>query len=70
VFEGVPMSTPHTGGAQLRRLRALGLDVAVVQERRDIDTVADLAAVAEAHPHLRTAGAWRRWVTSVVAAAS
>ena len=70
VFEGVPMSTAQTGSAQLRRLRALGLDVAVVQERRDIDTVADLAAVAEAHPHLHTAAAWRRWATSAVAAAS
>jgi glycosyltransferase A (GT-A) superfamily protein (DUF2064 family) len=70
VFEGVPMSTPHTGGTQLSRLRALGLDVSVVHERRDIDTVADLAAVAEAHPHLRTAGEWRRWATFAVAAAS
>ena len=64
VFGGVEMSTPHTGDAQLRRLRTLGLDVSVVQERRDIDTVADLAAVADAHPHLHTASAWRRWATS------
>ena len=70
VFGGVEMSAPHTGEAQLRRLRALGLDVSVVQERRDIDTVVDLAAVAEAHPHLHTASAWRRWATSAVAAAS
>ena len=70
VFDCVPMSTPHTGAAQLRRLRALGLDVAVVQERRDIDTFADLATVAEAHPHLRTATAWRRLATPAVAAAS
>jgi len=70
VFGGVEMSTPHTGGAQLRRLRALGLDVSVVQERRDIDTVADLAAAAEVHPHLHTASAWRRLTTPAVAAAS
>jgi hypothetical protein len=70
VFDGVEMSTPHTGRAQLGRLRALGLDVSVVQERRDIDTVADLAAVAEAHPHLRTARAWRRWATSEAAMVS
>ena len=61
VFGGVEMSTPHTGDTQLSRLRALGLAVSVVQEHRDIDTFADLAAVAEAHPHLRTATAWRRW---------
>ena len=70
VFDGVEMSTPHAGGAQLSRLRALGLDVSVVQERRDIDTVADLAAVAEAHPHLHTASTWRRWATSEAAMVS
>jgi glycosyltransferase A (GT-A) superfamily protein (DUF2064 family) len=70
VFSGVEMSTPYTGDAQLRRLRALGLDVSVVQEHRDVDAVADLAAVAEAHPHLRTAAAWRRWATSEVAMVS
>ena len=70
VFGGVEMSTPRTGGAQLGRLRALGLDVSVVQERRDIDTVADLTAVADAHAHLHTAGAWRRWPTSEAAMVS
>jgi glycosyltransferase A (GT-A) superfamily protein (DUF2064 family) len=70
VFDGVEMSTPGTGGAQLGRLRALGLDVSVVQERRDIDKFADLAAVAEAHPHLHTASAWRRLATSEAAMVS
>jgi len=69
VFCGVEMSTPYTGDAQLRRLRALGLAVSVVQEHRDIDTFADLAAVGEAHPHLRTATAWWRWSTPAVAMA-
>lgn len=64
VFSDVEMSTPDTDGAQLDRLRALGLDVEIVHEHRDIDAVADLAAVAEAHPQLRTAAAWRRRVTS------
>ncbi len=67
VFSGVEMSTPHTGDAQLRRLRALGLAVSVAQEHRDIDTFADLAAVAEAHPHLHAANAWRRWTTPALA---
>jgi glycosyltransferase A (GT-A) superfamily protein (DUF2064 family) len=66
VFSGVEMSTPNTGDAQLGRLRALGLAVSVAQEHRDIDTFADLAAVGEAHPHLRTATAWRRWAAPAV----
>jgi hypothetical protein len=70
VFSGVEMSTPHTGDAQLRRLRALGLAVSVAREHRDIDTFADLAAVAEAHPQLHTATAWRRWTTPAVAMVS
>ena len=70
VFSDVEMSTPRTGSAQLSRLRALGLQVAVVQEHRDVDAVADLAAVGETHPQLRTAAAWRRWATSAVAMVS
>ncbi len=56
-FEGVPMSTPVTGAVQRRRLRALGLVVHGAPTHRDIDTVADLAAVASAAPRTRTAAA-------------
>ncbi len=70
VFADVEMGTPHTGASQLRRLRGMGLEVSLVHKRRDIDTVTDLAAVAEAHPGLRTARSWRRWLTSSTAAAA
>jgi len=70
VFTGVPMSTPQTGAAQLDRLRALGTAPHVVHTRRDIDRVADLAAVADHHPLTRTASAWRRWLRSPEALAS
>jgi glycosyltransferase A (GT-A) superfamily protein (DUF2064 family) len=55
VFEGIPMSSARTGRAQEDRLRALGFAVHRARPKRDIDTVEDLAAVAAAHPHLRTA---------------
>jgi glycosyltransferase A (GT-A) superfamily protein (DUF2064 family) len=70
VFGGVPMSTPHTGWAQAERLRALGLHVRFVSPRRDVDTAADLAAVASTIPGSRTAGAWHRWMETWTAAAS
>jgi rSAM/selenodomain-associated transferase 1 len=49
-FEGVPMSTVETGAAQVRRLRALGLRVAALTARRDVDTIADARVVARAFP--------------------
>jgi glycosyltransferase A (GT-A) superfamily protein (DUF2064 family) len=55
IFRGVPMSTPWTGAAQERRLRRLGYEVVAGPVRRDIDTAADLAAVAAAAPFTRTA---------------
>jgi glycosyltransferase A (GT-A) superfamily protein (DUF2064 family) len=55
VFDGIPMSTPVTGAHQQRRLRALGLAVHRAPVRRDIDTAADLAAVAAGAPGTRTA---------------
>jgi uncharacterized protein len=66
VFTGVPMSTPWTGAAQERRLRLLGYHVVLAPVRRDVDTAADLVAVAAAAPTTRTArlaarlGLWRR----------
>jgi glycosyltransferase A (GT-A) superfamily protein (DUF2064 family) len=55
VFDNVPMSTPITGQLQERRLLALGLAVRRAPLRRDIDTAADLAAVAAEAPWTRTA---------------
>lgn len=59
VFEGVPMSTPHTGTAQLRRLRALGLRTAVLSALRDVDTIEDARRVAREAPRTRFALAVR-----------
>lgn len=54
-FRGVPMSTDHTGVDQQSRLRALGLEVAVLPTLVDMDTVDDLPAVVAAGPDTRTA---------------
>jgi rSAM/selenodomain-associated transferase 1 len=59
-FLGVPMSTAHTGRAQLARLRALGLHVALLPARRDVDRIADARAVAELAPTGRFARALAR----------
>jgi glycosyltransferase A (GT-A) superfamily protein (DUF2064 family) len=59
VFRGVPMSTAHTGEAQARRLRSLGLDVIAAPRQRDIDTIDDLFAVAATIPWSRTAAVAR-----------
>lgn len=52
-FQGVPMSTDHTGAAQHQRLLQLGLTVAALPTLRDVDTIDDLIAIAAAHPDLR-----------------
>jgi rSAM/selenodomain-associated transferase 1 len=59
-FLGVPMSTAHTGHTQLARLRALGLRVAPLPVRRDVDCIADARAVAELAPTGRFARALAR----------
>jgi rSAM/selenodomain-associated transferase 1 len=56
-FLGVPMSTARTGRAQLARLRALGLRVALLPARRDVDRIADARAVAALAPGGRFARA-------------
>jgi glycosyltransferase A (GT-A) superfamily protein (DUF2064 family) len=66
-FLGVPMSAPVTGLEQRRRLDRLGLTVADLPALRDIDTVADLRAVAAAFPSLRTSGAAARLLSRVAA---
>lgn len=60
VTAGVPMSTERTGVAQFERLRALGYRIARQPVLRDVDTPADLAAVAAAHPGLRMSRLYQR----------
>jgi rSAM/selenodomain-associated transferase 1 len=64
-FLGVPMSTSSTGSAQRQRLLELGLSVATLPVLRDIDTVADLSAVAAAHGDLRTSRLAARLLSGV-----
>ena len=47
LFDGIPMSTTHTGLAQLRRLHTHGRQVRLLPMARDLDTFDDLQAVAE-----------------------
>ncbi len=47
---GVAMSRPDTGARQLQRLRGAGLMVTMLRTLRDVDTAADVAAVAALAP--------------------
>jgi uncharacterized protein len=58
VFEGVPMSQPTTGAAQLQRMYTLGLTVAVTDTMRDLDTVEDVQQVALDFPDLLLSRWW------------
>ena len=60
VFLGVPMSAPTTGSSQRRRLDDLGLTVADLPVLRDVDTIADVVAVAAEAPGTSFAAAVRR----------
>jgi uncharacterized protein len=64
-FDGVPMSTAHTGARQADRLRSLGLTVTSLPVLRDIDTAADAVAVAAAAPETRTAAVVRSLLAGV-----
>jgi len=55
VFRDVPMSTADTGRVQHDRLVRLGLSVTTARPLRDVDTIADLRAVACDAPATRTA---------------
>jgi hypothetical protein len=57
LFDGVPMSTAHTGAVQAARLGLLGLRCAPLPVLRDVDTVGDALAVAGAAPGSRFAAA-------------
>jgi len=48
LFAGVPMSSTHTGLAQLRRMHACGRQVRLLPMARDLDTIDDLESVARA----------------------
>ena len=50
VFDGVPMSSPRTGRAQLARLGELGLTISLLPELRDVDDFDDAVSVARAAP--------------------
>lgn len=50
LVRGVPMSVPHTGRAQLRRLLDAGLTVGALPPLRDVDTWDDALHVAAAVP--------------------
>jgi glycosyltransferase A (GT-A) superfamily protein (DUF2064 family)/SAM-dependent methyltransferase len=50
LVHGVPMSVPETGRAQLERLHAAELRVAILPELRDVDVAADAHAVAALIP--------------------
>lgn len=59
VFADIAMSTNGTGAEQLARLHALGLQVRLLPPLRDVDTPADAAEVAAAHPELGFSGRYR-----------
>jgi uncharacterized protein len=58
VLAGVPMSTPRTGFDTHRALTGWGVRVATAPVLRDVDTVADAAAVASEAPGTRFAHTW------------
>jgi uncharacterized protein len=50
VLRAVPMSRDDTGAITLRALRDTGINVILIDELRDFDTVGDVPAVREASP--------------------
>jgi hypothetical protein len=61
-LRGVPMSTPHTGTAQLARLYSLGLRVQLLDELTDVDTAPTAQSVAVHAPWTRFAALHRTFV--------
>ena len=59
VIAGVPMSTSGTGAEQLRRLRAQGMRVQLLDTLVDVDTIETGRAVAELAPATEFAAALR-----------
>ncbi|RIX30787.1 TIGR04282 family arsenosugar biosynthesis glycosyltransferase [Amnibacterium setariae] len=69
LVRGVPMSTEHTGAAQLLRLHAAGLAVRTLPQLTDVDHVADAVAVAAQAPGSRFAALLARLAPRIPAAA-
>jgi uncharacterized protein len=67
-FAGVPMSSERTCAVQRRRLRELGLDVAMLHVLRDVDTIADARAVAASAPYTAFASELARIEQTLVSA--
>jgi hypothetical protein len=61
VIRGVPMSTGHTGAAQLQRMLSAGMAVQILPELSDVDTPDVAAGVAATHPHTGFARRWREF---------
>lgn len=57
LFDGIPAGAVDAGQHQLGRLRDVGLDPALLAERRDVDTWDDAVAVARLAPSTRFAAA-------------
>lgn len=60
LFEGMVWSRPDVLARTLRRATALGMRTAFLRRRSDVDTFADLKALARRHPPLQTAAALSR----------
>jgi glycosyltransferase A (GT-A) superfamily protein (DUF2064 family) len=69
LIRGVPMSTEHTGAAQLMRLHAAGLRVRRLPELTDVDHVEEAVLVAAQAPGSRFAAQLARLSSKVLAAA-
>jgi uncharacterized protein len=69
LVRGVPMSTEHTGAAQLLRLHAAGLAVRTLPQLTDVDHVEDAVAVAAQAPGSRFAALLARLAPRIPAAA-
>jgi rSAM/selenodomain-associated transferase 1 len=67
VFADVPMSTDRTGAVQLARMRALGLQPAILPPLLDVDTAADARAVAREAPRSRFAATLARFTVESAA---
>lgn len=64
VFQGVPMSTPHTARAQVERLVELGLVTAEADLFWDVDDQPSADAAARACPNTAFAAAWEPLVAA------
>ncbi|MBI4042616.1 MAG: TIGR04282 family arsenosugar biosynthesis glycosyltransferase [Deltaproteobacteria bacterium] len=52
LYEGLPLSTPHTCNALMRKIESLNLSFSLLQGLRDIDTFEDLRSILRFDPLL------------------